>query len=63
MGSMGFMKLEYFNRSSHAQQFWRMIENHTSLAARVVKAKYSKDEALYEAKCNSHSSFMWKSLI
>ncbi|XP_042969115.1 uncharacterized protein LOC122301804 [Carya illinoinensis] len=61
-GGLGFRELESFNKAMLAKQVWRMLNNPSSLVARVMKEKYFKRENLLEARLGRGPSLIWRSL-
>ncbi|KAA3466275.1 Ribonuclease H-like superfamily protein [Gossypium australe] len=59
---MGFRSLAKFNVALLAKQGWRFMNNPTSLAARVYKAKYFPNTTFIESSLGNNSSFTWKSI-
>lgn len=49
-GGLGFRDLESFNKTLLVKQCWRIINNPSSLAARIMKEKYFKHDSILEAK-------------
>uniref|UniRef100_A0A803QSN3 Reverse transcriptase domain-containing protein n=1 Tax=Cannabis sativa TaxID=3483 RepID=A0A803QSN3_CANSA len=62
-GGMGFKDLEKFNQSLLAKQGWKIINNPSSLLARVLKACYFTNSTFMEAKLGGFCSFMWRSIL
>lgn len=62
-GGMGFRRLREFNLAMLSKQAWRLLHNHSSLVARVFKAKYYPHCSFLDAKCGSNPSFIWKSVL
>ncbi|KAK3204445.1 hypothetical protein Dsin_018491 [Dipteronia sinensis] len=60
---LGFRNLESFNKALLANQFWRILHNIKSLAARVLNACYYLDVDFINAELKPTASFLWKSLI
>uniref|UniRef100_A0A803QSM5 Reverse transcriptase domain-containing protein n=1 Tax=Cannabis sativa TaxID=3483 RepID=A0A803QSM5_CANSA len=60
---MGFKDLEKFNQSLLAKQGWKIINNPSSLLARVLKACYFTNSTFMEAKLGGFCSFMWRSIL
>lgn len=52
-----------FNKALLAKQAWRLIDNPSSLIARVFKAKYFKNTNFLEARSYQTSSYAWRSII
>lgn len=63
MGGLGFRKMDEFNRALLANQFWRLVQNPTSLAAKVLKGRYFRHGDIMNAGIGNNPSFIWRSLI
>jgi hypothetical protein len=61
-GGMGFRDLHCFNSTLLAKQAWRLICEHDSLCARVLKAKYYPSGDLLNADLKKGSSYTWQSM-
>ncbi|XP_042958179.1 uncharacterized protein LOC122293762 [Carya illinoinensis] len=61
-GGLGFRELKSFNKAMLAKQVQRMLNNHSSLVARVMKEKYFKRENQLEARLGHGPSLIWRSL-
>ncbi|XP_042954620.1 uncharacterized protein LOC122291035 [Carya illinoinensis] len=62
-GGLGFRDFELFNLALLAKQGWRIIQNPTSLAAQVLKAKYFSGSSFLSAKGKASDSFVWRSFL
>ncbi|KAL5568003.1 hypothetical protein UlMin_024578 [Ulmus minor] len=62
-GGMGLRDLRTFNKAILAKQAWRIHSQPTSLAARVLQGFYFHRSSFLQAKVNSSSSFMWRSIL
>lgn len=60
MGGLGFQDLELFNMALLARQAWRIIQEPTSLSAKLLKAVYFPDSCLLDATMGSHPSQIWR---
>ncbi|KAK3211287.1 hypothetical protein Dsin_015993 [Dipteronia sinensis] len=55
--------LYLFNQSLLAKQAWRILERPDSLAAKVLKAKYFKNDNFQDATIKKGCSHIWRSLL
>ena len=62
MGFMGFRDLQAFNLAMLAKQGWWMLEEPSSLMARVYKAKYFPNCDVRGASIGSNPSYAWRSI-
>ncbi|KAL5572799.1 hypothetical protein UlMin_022396 [Ulmus minor] len=62
-GGMGFRDLRLFNRALLAKQAWRIHSSPSSLVSRVLQGLYFHKSSFLEAKVNSSSSFVWRSIV
>ena len=61
-GGLGFRNLKAFNLAMLAKQAWRILNNPSSLVARVIKARYFPTGNLLNAKLGSSPSYSWRSI-
>ncbi|XP_012468921.2 uncharacterized protein LOC105787003 [Gossypium raimondii] len=61
-GGMGFRDLAKFNIALLAKQGWHLMENLSSLLARLLKAKYYRGSDFMEASLGANPSFFWRSI-
>ena len=61
-GGLGFRNLKAFNLAMLAKQAWRILNNLSSLVARVLKARYFPTGNLLNAKLGSSPSYSWRSI-
>ena len=56
-GGLGFRNLKAFNLTILAKRVWRILNNPSSLLARVIKARYFPTGNLLNAKLGSSPSY------
>lgn len=61
-GGLGFRELEAFNKSLLAKQCWRVVMNHQSMAAMMLKEKYFRNSKISQASLGLKPSAIWRSL-
>ncbi|KAI5335569.1 PREDICTED: reverse mRNAase [Prunus dulcis] len=61
-GGMGFRHLYAFNFAMLAKQGWRILTMPTSLASKLLQAKYFPTSSFLNASVSFHDSAVWKSL-
>ncbi|GJX88621.1 reverse transcriptase, partial [Tanacetum coccineum] len=62
-GGLSFRHFGVFNRSLLAKQVWRLITNPTTLAAKVLKARYFPRSSFFDANVSYRPSYVWRSFI
>jgi ribonuclease HI len=61
-GGMGFRDIHCFNLALLAKQAWRLLEEPSSLYARVLHAKYFPSGDILNAPMKKGNSFTWQSI-
>lgn len=62
-GGLGFRRLKDFNMAMLTKQAWRLIKHPSSLAAKIMKAKYYPHSHFVDASRGGNPSFVWSSLL
>lgn len=62
-GGLGFRHLGLFNKCLLAKQVWRLITSPTTLAARVLKARYFPISTFFNASVGYRPSYIWRSFL
>ncbi|CAL1356041.1 unnamed protein product [Linum trigynum] len=62
-GGMGFRDLRGFNKALLARQVWNLYTRPDSLVARLLKAKYHKNDSILDARVGGRPSYVWRSLM
>ncbi|KAH0996907.1 hypothetical protein GBA52_020771 [Prunus armeniaca] len=63
LGGLGFRHFEAFNKAMVAKQAWHILENPTSLVAKILKARYFPEDDFMQDSLGSSSSMIWKSIL
>ena len=62
-GGMGFRDPTVFNQPLLAKQAWRVLQYPEALVARVLKARYFKEESILSATCPATASYTYRSIL
>ena len=63
LGGLGFRDLELFNLSLLARQAWRLLQEPTTLSARILKASYFPKSTILEVELGSRPSQIWRAIL
>ncbi|KAI9160304.1 hypothetical protein LWI28_006978 [Acer negundo] len=62
-GGLGFKDLYAFNQALLAKQAWCLLISPSSLAGRILKAKYYKNGNFLQASFKPGGSYIWRSIL
>ncbi|XP_062075987.1 uncharacterized mitochondrial protein AtMg00310-like [Humulus lupulus] len=62
-GGMGFRDLHLFNQAMLAKQAWRLYDDPSSLAAKVLKGLYHRKKPFGSMVKSKNGSFVWKNIL
>ena len=63
LGGLGFRDLELFNLALLARQAWRLLQEPTSLSARILKAAYYPEGTILDAVLGTKPSQIWRAIL
>ena len=63
LGGLGFRDLELFNLALLARQAWRVLQDPSTLSARILKASYYPTTDLLSAELGSRPSQIWCAIL
>ncbi|XP_042944625.1 uncharacterized protein LOC122278510 [Carya illinoinensis] len=58
----GYGDIESFNLALLAKKGWRLLQNTSSMATKIMKEKYFNDKSLLAAKLGHRLSYLWRSV-
>ena len=61
-GGLGLRDIEFFNLALLAHHVWRILQDPSTLSARMLKAAYFPNSDILTVKLGSHPSKVWRSL-
>ena len=62
-GGLGFRDFVLFNQAMLGKQAWRLIENPSSLVAKVLSSRYFPNSNFLEAELGNYPSYSWRSIL
>lgn len=58
-----FLKLHFFSLAMLAKQLWNLMKQPSSLAYRILKAKYFPRTDMLQAGLGHNPSYLWRSIL
>lgn len=63
LGGLGFRDIELFNLSLLARQAWKILQQPSSLSARILKATYFPEGSILSTELGSRPSQIWRAIL
>ena len=63
LGGLGFKDTELFNLALLVRQAWRILQDPSTLSARIVKAVYFPNQDFLEAEIGASPSRVWRAIV
>ena len=61
-GNIGFRNIKKFNEALLAKQYWRLLNNSSTLAYKVFQHRFFQDENILNLNDLAKGSYAWKSI-
>ena len=63
MGGLGIKKFKTMNQAMLNKQYWRLCQNHNSLLAKIVKARYFPNSSSQDYRAKPRHCWTWRNII